>query len=307
MYFIIGIAKVTSNHKISIIFIKNIYNSVKFMKKPLLSLLFALLPLLMFSQSICFSKKDEMQLMASNKKFMKSHALPKAYRHTSKAGGVMVEFNTPDGTMAKGFYIPAAKPTQYTLFVFQEWWGLNDHIKREAEHFYSTLGNVNVLALDMYDGKIATTREEAGKYMGSASPARLEAIIQGAISYAGPKAKIATVGWWFGGALSLKASILLGKQATACVMYYGMPVKDVEQLKLLQTDVLGLFAGKEKFISPQVVKEFEENMKVADKKLSLKSFDADHGFANPSNPIYNATATEEAWNMAIAYFKTKLK
>jgi carboxymethylenebutenolidase len=32
-------------------------------------------------------------------------------------------------------------------------------------------------------------------------------------------------------------------------MYYGMPVKDVEQLKLLKTDVLGLFAVKEKFIS----------------------------------------------------------
>ena len=77
------------------------------MKKLLLSLLFFILPLLMFSQSICFSKKDEMQLMASNKSFIKSHALPKAYHHISKAGGVMVEFNTPDGTMAKGFYIPA--------------------------------------------------------------------------------------------------------------------------------------------------------------------------------------------------------
>ena len=248
-----------------------------------------------------------MQLLASNKVFIKSHALPKAYHHVSKAGGVMVEFKTPDDQMAKGFYIPADKPTDITLFVFQEWWGLNDHIKREAEHFYSTLGNVNVLAIDMYDGKVATTREDAAKYMGGANPARLEAIIKGAIAYVGPKAKIATVGWCFGGSLSLKASILAGKQATACVMYYGMPVKEVDQLRLLNTDVLGLFAGKEQWINPTVVKEFEANMKTAGKGIQTKIFDAEHAFANPSNPAYDKAATEEAWGMAINYFKARLK
>jgi carboxymethylenebutenolidase len=260
-----------------------------------------------FGQSCCFVTKDEMQLMASNKAFMRSHKLPKPYKHISKAGGEMITFATPDGQQANAFYIKAAKPTNYTLFVFQEWWGLNDHIKREAEHFYTDLGNVNVIAIDMYDGKVATTREEAGKYMGGANPLRLENIIKGAIAFAGTKAKIATVGWCFGGALSLKAAILAGTQATACVMYYGMPVKDVEQLKTLNTDVLGLFAGREKFISPTVVAEFEANMKLAGKGIQIKSFDAEHAFANPSNPAYNKAATEEAWSMAINYFKTRLK
>ncbi len=260
-----------------------------------------------FGQSCCFVTKDEMQLMASNKAFQRSHKLPKPYHHTSQAGGEMITFATPDGQQANAFFIKAAKPTNYTLFVFQEWWGLNDHIKREAEHFYTTLGNVNVLAIDMYDGKIATTREEAGKYMGGANPLRLENIIKGAIAYAGPQAKIATVGWCFGGGLSLKASILAGPQATACVMYYGMPVKDVEQLKTLNTDVLGLFAGREKFISPAIVAEFEANMKLAGKGIQVKSFDAEHAFANPSNPAFDKVATEEAWNMAINYFKARLK
>ena len=73
------------------------------MKKITLVALLAFMTNMLFAQSICFSTKDQMQLMASNKAFMKSHALPKAYKHVSKAGGVMVEFNTPDGTMAKGF------------------------------------------------------------------------------------------------------------------------------------------------------------------------------------------------------------
>ncbi|MHA8081264.1 dienelactone hydrolase family protein [Aquirufa regiilacus] len=260
-----------------------------------------------FGQSCCFVTKDEMQLMASNKAFQRSHKLPKPYHHVSQAGGEMITFSTPDGQQANAFFIKAAKPTNYTLFVFQEWWGLNDHIKREAEHFYTTLGNVNVLAIDMYDGKVATTREDAGKYMGGANPLRLENIIKGAIAYAGPQAKIATVGWCFGGGLSLKASILAGSQAAACVMYYGMPVKDVDQLKTLNTDVLGLFAGKEQWISPKVVAEFEANMKLAGKGIQTKIFDAEHAFANPSNPAYDKVATEEAWNLAINYFKARLK
>ncbi len=260
-----------------------------------------------FGQSCCFVTKDEMQLMASNKAFQRSHKLPKPYHHVSQAGGEMITFSTPDGQQANAFFIKAAKPTNYTLFVFQEWWGLNDHIKREAEHFYTTLGNVNVLAIDMYDGKVATTREDAGKYMGGANPLRLENIIKGAIAYAGPQAKIATVGWCFGGGLSLKASILAGSQAAACVMYYGMPVKDVDQLKTLNADVLGLFAGKEQWISPKVVAEFEANMKLAGKGIQTKIFDAEHAFANPSNPAYDKVATEEAWNLAINYFKARLK
>jgi carboxymethylenebutenolidase len=51
----------------------------------------------------------------------------------------------------------------------------------------------------------------------------------------GKSAKIGTIGWCFGGGLSLQASLTAGKQAAATVMYYGMPeercgeTKNVEQ------------------------------------------------------------------------------
>ena len=248
-----------------------------------------------------------MQLLASNKAFQRSHALPKPFKFYSLAGGEMIKFNTPDGQTANAFSIKATKNTDKYLFVYQEWWGLNDHIKKEAEHFYNELGGaVNVIAIDMYDGKIATTREDAGKYMGSANPVRLDAIMKGAVNHVGPKAKIASVGWCFGGGLSLKSALIEGKQAIGCVMYYGMPLKDVEQLKTLNCDVLGLFAGKEKWISTAVVKEFEENMAKAGKGIKVKSFDAEHAFANPSNPDFDKSATAEAWAMATEYLKKKL-
>jgi carboxymethylenebutenolidase len=56
-----------------------------------------------------------------------------------------------------------------------------------------------------------------------------------------------------------------------------------------------------------VVAKFEENMKTAGKKITVHEYDADHGFANPSNPIYNSQATTEAYNYTVAFLKPRLK
>ncbi len=261
-----------------------------------------------FAQSCCNINADGMVAFADNKEFQMSHQIPMAYTHTSEVGGQMINFGTADNTTANGYLIKAknVKSKKY-LFVYQEWWGLNDHIKKMADKFYNDLnGEVNVLAVDMYDGQVATTREQAGKLMGGAKPERLDAIMKGAINYAGKKAKIGTVGWCFGGGLSLKSALLEGKKAKACVMYYGMPVKDVAQLKTLKTDVLGIFAAREKWISQEVVREFEANMKAAGKKVTVHNFDNEHGFSNPSNPIFDQKAADEAYGYAINYLKNKL-
>ena len=90
-------------------------------------------------------------------------------------------------------------------------------------------------------------------------------------------------------------------------MYYGMPEKDIDKLRNLHADVLGIFANKDQWISPKVVDEFAANMKKADKKLILKQYDADHAFANPSNPSFDKTAKEDAYENTLAFFKARLK
>jgi carboxymethylenebutenolidase len=254
--------------------------------------------------TICHTfSSDDMRQFALDPEFQALHFAPVPLQYAGV--GTSITFKTADGTDGKGYLVKAKKKSNKWLFVYQEWWGLNDYIRREADTFYKDLGeNVNVLAVDMYDGQSTSNPQEAGKLMSGTKDARLVAIVNGATTYAGKKAKIANVGWCFGGAWSLRSAILGGKHTVGSVMYYGMPVSDVNELKKLNSDVLGLFATETR-ISKEVIEKFAENMKAAGKKLDYKIFDGVHGFANPSNPKHDAAITKEAYGMALGYLKSK--
>ncbi len=260
--------------------------------------------------TICHSSSTKkFQNFVLNDDFNMEHPNPREYVHVSAVGGEMIKYKCPDGSEANEYFLKAAKPSNKWVFVIQEWWGLNDNIKRQSEDLYTELGDVNVVALDMYDGKLATDREMASKYMGEFKQERGDQIIRGALAYAGPNAKIGTVGWCFGGGQSLLAALLAGKQAAACVMYYGMPVEDVAILKTLNCDVLNIWGSQDQWINKAVMDKFEGNMKSAGKKLTIKAYDANHGFANPSNPMgaFNEAAYKDAYKNTVEYFRAKLK
>jgi carboxymethylenebutenolidase len=260
--------------------------------------------------TICRSTSTEkFAMLASNKGFRNEHALPRAYVHYSQAGGKMITFKGSDGVDAKGYLIEAKSKTDNWILVFQEWWGLNDNIKRQSEDLYNALGNVNVIALDMYDGNLATVAADAQRYMQQFRQERGDAIVKGAITYAGANAKIGTIGWCFGGGQALLAAITAGKQGVACVMYYGMPVEDVGQLKTLNTDVLNIWGTKDQWINKTMMDKFAANMKEAGKGLTIKPYDANHGFANPSNPMgnFDQAAYRDAWAATLSYFKERMK
>ncbi len=217
--------------------------------------------------------------------------------------GKMMSFDAADGKQANAYFIAAKKKSNKYLIVIQEWWGLNDNVKMESDKYYTDLGDVNVIAVDMYDGKVAATPDSAMKLMRGADMGRMTAIIQGAIKYAGSKASIYSVGWCFGGMWSLQTAILAGPQAKGSVMYYGRPETNMDKLKSIQCDIIGFFGNLDQSPSPAMVNDFEKNMKEAGKNLAVNRYEAGHGFANPSNPSYNAAAKEDAYTKAIAFFK----
>ncbi len=245
--------------------------------------------------------KDKMADFADDKDFRDKHPAPNNADFTPQ--GEMMTYDTPDGKTASAYMLKAAEPTDKYLFVIQEWWGLNNNIKREADRYFNALENVNVMALDMYDGKSADNPDEAGKLMQSREQERLENIVKGALNYAGEEPEIATVGWCFGGGWSLRSAILAGEDAKACVMYYGMPVENAAQLAPLEAPVLGLFAEKDEWINREVISKFEKLAAATNKDLETHWFEADHAFANPSNPNYNSEAAQKANAMAMDFIK----
>jgi carboxymethylenebutenolidase len=252
------------------------------------------------------SSTERFAMLGTDKSFAELHPNPLPF-HFTEGSGKMITFKTTDGKDASAYRVVQGKENHKVILLIHEWWGLNDYIKQEAEKLATELGDVTVLALDLYDGRVASTREEAGKIMSETKEERIKTILNGAISFAGKEAKIFSIGWCFGGGWSLQASLLAGKQANGCVMYYGMPESDVSKLKNLQADVLGIFADQDKNITPTLVDAFENNMKTAGKKLTVKRYDAVHAFANPSNPKYNKEFSEDAHKLVLAFFRERMK
>ena len=242
------------------------------------------------------------KLEAGTTAFAAMHPIP-LVANPENLKGQMIQFDAADGKKANAYFIAAKKKTNKFLIVIQEWWGLNDNVKMESDKYYADLGNVNVIAVDMYDGKVAATPDSAMKLMRGADMGRMTAIIQGAIKYAGSNASIYSVGWCFGGMWSLQTAILAGPQAKGTVMYYGRPETNMDKLKSIQCDVIGFFGNLDQSPSPIMVNEFEKNMKEAGKNLAVNRYEAGHGFANPSNPSFNAAAKEDAYAKAIAFLK----
>ena len=91
-----------------------------------------------------------------------------------------------------------------------------------------------------------------------------------------------------------------------CIIYYGMPVQDVNLLRQLVAPVLGIFGEKDNYINPEVVQQFEDNMEKANQPLTVKMYDADHAFANPTSDRYNKKAAREAYQITIDFLQQHL-
>lgn len=247
---------------------------------------------------------EDMAQFADDKAFQDAHDTPDAI--DTPTDGEMMTFPTPDGQTGSAYTITPEDPNGSFLFVIHEWWGLNDHIKREAARLAQGLPGVTVLALDMYDGKVATSQEQAGEFMQAVKEDRAQSIIKGALAYAGEEAKIGTIGWCFGGGWSLRASIMAGDQGKACVIYYGMPVQEANKLAPIEADILGIFAKQDGWITPEVVNKFESLAKATGESIEIHQYDAVHAFANPSNPKYDKQAADEANALAMNFLQERL-
>ena len=224
--------------------------------------------------------------------------------------GQMVEFPSNGGKASGCLSVPASGKGPGVI-VIQEWWGLVPHIKDVADRFAKE-GFV-ALAPDLYHGESTKSPDEAGKLMMALRIDEAEKDLRGAINYllsheATTGNKVGTAGFCMGGALSLYAASK-NSQVGACVVFYGIHPNVKPDLANLQAPVLGIYAERDTYVPPSVVRELEAQLEQHGKSVEMHIYpELDHGFFNDTRQdVYNEEAARDAWNRVLRFFGEHLK
>lgn len=223
---------------------------------------------------------------------------------------MIVEFPT-NGHTTKGYLALPESGSGPGVLVFQEWWGLVDHIKDVCERL-AAAGFV-ALAPDMYDGACTTDPDEAGRMMMALEVPKVAADARGAIEYLrGHEAtvgdQVGVMGFCLGGQLALYSACDNPERVGVCIDFYGVHPEIQPELGELACPVVGFFAEKDGFVTPEVVDGLEARLDAAGKSYSFHRYAGiDHAFFNDARPdVYDADAAADAWTKTVAALREHL-
>lgn len=219
----------------------------------------------------------------------------------------------PSGSETVPGYIAAPDDAvkKPAIVVIQEWWGVNDFVRQKVDDF-ARQGYV-ALAPDLYRGKTATDPDTAHQLMRGLPEDRAMRDLKATVTYLASRAdvdptRIGAVGWCMGGGYSLSLALAEPTLAGA-VIYYGRLVTDNAAIRGLKVPLLGNFAGEDKGIPVESVKEFERKAKAAGKKVDFKIYPgAGHAFASSKDPqTFRAVDAKDADARTDTFFAKVLK
>ena len=213
-------------------------------------------------------------------------------------------------------YPELANNTQQQLpavIMIHEWWGLNEDIKNQAD-ILAREGYV-VLAVDLYQGEVATTSDRSRELSSSVrnNPASAIDNLKSAVNYVKSLQivdgnRIASLGWCFGGDWSLQLALNSSEDPLAAtIVYYGRPVTDAASLSNIHWPILGIFGAQDQAIPVESVKQFAAALNASGITNDIYLYEGvGHAFANPSGDNYAPKETADAWQKTIGFLKRYL-
>ena len=221
-----------------------------------------------------------------------------------------VEIDEDDVTLSAFLVQPVTEGMYPGIIMIHEWWGLNDQIKSMAD-IMAREGYV-VLAVDLFDGNVATTVEEAQANLRDNPNEETVPRMQAALKYLRkhPKVdpgKIASIGWCYGGGQSFQLGI--NEELQAVVIYYGRLSINEADLIGLSEPVLGIFGAEDTSIPVEDVRDFERILMEQGKSAEIYVYEgAGHAFANPTNTqAFREKSAIDAWNKTLEFMRVNLK
>ncbi|MEJ7601402.1 MAG: dienelactone hydrolase family protein [Kofleriaceae bacterium] len=232
-------------------------------------------------------------------KFKAMHAPPTA--GPAVRNGQAVDLN---GTKAY-LSLPSGTGPFPAIVVIHEWWGLNANIEHWADRLASA--GWAALAVDLYGGVVTADPDVAMKTMKAVDDAKAAKVIADGLAFVKTDPRIqatarAVIGWCFGGGWALQAA-LAHPELDGAIMYYGQLETDPAKLSAIKARLLGVFGTRDEGLPQASLDAFEAALKQANVRAEVKRYDAEHGFANPSNPIYDQTSAGDAWTHVLALLR----
>src|ERR1041385_3405058 len=122
--------------------------------------------------------------------------------------------------------LPASHGNHPAIIVIQEWWGLNDWVKEQADRF-AAKGYV-ALAPDLYRGKVASDQNTAHELMRGPPHDRAMADLKNAFTSLATRkdvdpSRIGVIGWCMGGGYALELGLAEPKLAATGVRSGMLP------------------------------------------------------------------------------------
>ncbi len=189
------------------------------------------------------------------------------------------------------------------VLVVHEWWGHNEYARKRAR-MLAEMGYV-ALAVDMYGkGKNASHPKEAGEFSStvrkelSVAKARFIAAQRLLASHENTeKSQLAAIGYCFGGAVVLDMA-RSGLDLKGVVSFHGsLDTSIPAKVGTVKAKILVLNGGDDKFIKPEVIETFKQEMMNAKVDFEFISYPgAMHSFTNPE-----ATENGKQFNIPLAY------
>lgn len=227
-----------------------------------------------------------------------------------------VSIPVADGTSMNGhLFIPEGEGPKPAILLYQEIFGVNDHIRRVAAR-YAGLGYV-VMAPDLFHRQIENY--EAGydnmgdsialamKYTGEQSEADLKASYDFLSKHPQVQAdRIAALGFCMGGRLAFVSN---GVSPLRCaISFYGNIAPDKLSFMAGQSGpLLLIWAGKDAYIPAENIQAAVNACKAAQKPYTSIEFSQNnHGFFCDARSDYEAGAASQAWALTSAFLKTHL-
>lgn len=195
------------------------------------------------------------------------------------------------------------------LIVLQEWWGMNEQIIQRGKEL-AERGNFMTVVPDLYRGKVAIDREQAGHLSAGLDFDGAIQDIQAAARFLISKGclKVGVTGYCQGGALSLLAAARHLPEISASAPFYGIPKPERGDLSAITIPVQAHFGELDEvkgFSSPEDAKKLAE-MCAGNNHFELFMYPAGHSFTNPNSPNYNKEASELALGRTVSFMQKYL-